>query len=457
MYADKLPPHDIQAEEAVVASILIDPEAILKVMPILRPEDFYGAKPRTVYEACLAVFRRGEPIDQISVTNELASRKKLEDVGGAGYLAFLIASLPTSVHAEYYANTVARLALYRELIKAGFGIASLGYEASPDTGTALAKAENLLFSVGRHRSPHKRMASIRGIVDEFLEGRRANEPIALTGWPSIDAILGGLRRGDLIVVAARPGVGKSAFVANIALRNAKDGRVVAIFSLEMGREQLLTRFIAAEAGINSRLIDMRLYSENDEQRIVQALGTLSDLKIVIYDDALLTPRELWAECKRCQVRQGLELLVVDYLQLMRGDRRYETRVQEITDISRFLKTIAVDLNIPVIAVSQLSRAVEMRQSHRPILSDLRESGSIEQDADIVMFLYREDMYVSKAEWERQNPGKPYPKNVVEVIIAKHRHGPLGSAYLYFVPTTLTFLDKPLEEANEQATMHTLPE
>lgn len=441
MFAEKLPPHDLQAEEAVVGSLLLDPDALTKVAPLLRPEDFYGGKTRAIYEACLALAGRGEAINQVTVANELGRTGRLEEIGGNGYLAFVIASTPTSVHAEYYARIVARLATYRALIKAGLDIAGLGYEAPPDTEAALSRAEDLLFRIRTGR-PLRGMLHLREVLDRFLEEgtslatpralERATAPLA-TGYTDLDQLLGGLQRSDLIILAARPSLGKSALALNIALHNAKNlGAIVAIFSLEMSADQVALRLLASEASVDGHRLRLRLYTEAEERRILDAIGRLSDLPIYIDDTPQPTVRDIWAKAKRLQVERGIDLAIVDYLQLAQASNgRSENRVQEISEISRALKALARDLNIPVIAVSQLSRAVEVRPSHRPQLSDLRESGSIEQDADVVLFIYREDVYVTEEEWERRNPGTPYPRNIGEVIVAKHRHGPVGSVHLYF--------------------------
>ncbi|MCS7207142.1 MAG: replicative DNA helicase [Dehalococcoidia bacterium] len=456
MFTEKLPPHDLQAEEAVIGSILIDPDTLLKVAPLLRPEDFYGGKPRAVYEACLALSQRGEAVNQVTVAHELARMGKLEDIGGNGYLATIIASTPTSVHAEHYARIVSRLSTYRALIKAGLDIASLGYEAPPDTDTALSRAEDLIFRIRTGR-PLRGLLHLRQLLDRFLEestavavprpSERGAGPLA-TGFSGLDHILGGLQRSDLIILAARPSLGKSALALNIALHNAKHlGATVAIFSLEMSADQVALRLLAAEAGVDGHRLRLRLYTEAEERRLLDAIGRLSDLPIYIDDTPQPTVRAIWAKAKRLQLERGLDLAIVDYLQLAQaGNGRAENRVQEISEISRSLKALARDLNIPVIAVSQLSRAVEVRPSHRPQLSDLRESGSIEQDADVVLFIYREDLYITKEEWERRHPGVPYPKNIGEVIVAKHRHGPIGSVHLYFNDRYARFEEPPTPPA-----------
>lgn len=441
MFTEKLPPHDLQAEEAVIGSILIDPDTLVQVSTVVHPEDFYGGKTRAVYEACLALAQRGEAVNQVTVANELARTGKLEEIGGNGYLASVIASTPTSVHAEHYARIVARLATYRSLIKAGLDIASLGYEAPPDTDVALSRAEDLIFRI-RSGRPLRGMLHLRQLLDRFLEEgatlttprplERAAGPLE-TGYSALDQILGGLQRSDLIILAARPSLGKSALALNIALHNAKNlGATVAIFSLEMSADQVALRLLSSEASVDGHRLRLRLYTEAEERRILDAIGRLSDLPIYIDDTPQPTVRDIWAKAKRLHLERGLDLAIVDYLQLAQaGNGRSENRVQEISDISRSLKALARDLNIPVIAVSQLSRAVEVRPSHRPQLSDLRESGSIEQDADVVLFIYREDLYITEEEWERRNPGVPYPRNIGEVIVAKHRHGPVGSVHLFF--------------------------
>lgn len=452
MYAEKLPPHDTEAEEAVIGSLLIDGEAIMKVVHLLRPEDFYTEKNRFCYEACLALFQRGEAINQVTVAHQLALQNRLEEVGGAAYLSHLVSIVPTPLHIEHYARIVSRTATMRRLIQAAGEIAALGYEGAVDVQAALNRAEDILFRV-RARQPSRDFVSLREVLDQYLEEKATViEPLErkgaaiLTGFQPLDELLGGLQRSDMIVLAARPSLGKSSLALNVAVNAAKGGAVVGIFSLEMSREQLALRMLASEAGVDGHRLRLGLYTEAEEQRIMDAIGVLSELPIYIDDTPLLGIVELRSKARRLRLERNADLFIVDYLQLMQSDGRSENRVQEISEISRSLKGVARDLNVPLLAVSQLSRAVELRPSHRPQLSDLRESGSIEQDADVVLFIYRDDVYYTQEEWEHRFPDKPYPKNIAEIIVAKHRHGPVGTLNLLFKDRLARFENVPAQGA-----------
>jgi len=451
VYQERLQPHDIEAEEAIIGSLLIDGEALLKVIHILKPRDFYRERNSYCYEACVSLFQRREAINQVTVTHELNLQNRLDAVGGAAYLSHLISTVPTSLYSEHYANIVSRTATMRRLIEAASEISSIGYDGTADEDAALNKAENVLFNVRRGQTTRE-FVSIREVLDQFLEDRasisepfgNANAPI-ITGFDSLDDLLGGLQPADLVILAARPSVGKSTLAVNLALNAAKDGAGIGIFSLEMSREQLAMRILASETSVDSHRLRLGLYTEAEEQRIIDEVGSLSELSIYIDDTPVQSVVEMRSKARRLHLEHSLELLVIDYLQLMHGDGRNNNRVQEISEISRSLKALARDLNIPVLAVSQLSRAVEMRPSHRPQLSDLRESGSIEQDADVVMFIYREDLYSTEEEWLQRFPdGRPYPRNIAEIIVSKHRHGPVGTIKLIFRDSLVRFEPAPLE-------------
>ena len=434
---ERLPPHDELAEESVLGSLLIDGVAIVQVAQFLQAPDFYRERNRWIYEACLALFQRNEPINQVAVAHELATQDRLETIGGAGFLSNLVATVPTSVHVEHYGRIVSRTATMRNLIGAATEIAALGYEQDADTDAILRRAEDLLFGIRTGREV-RGFVSIREILDKYMEDtavvaaplERGTAPIQ-TGFADIDTLLGGLQRSDLIILAARPSVGKSTLALNIARNAAGRGAVVAIFSLEMSREQVVLRMLAGEAGVDSHRLRLGLHSREDEQKITDAIGALSDLSMYIDDSPLQTIVEIRSNAQRLHMERGIDLLIVDYMQLMQGVGRQNNRVQEISDISRALKGLARDLNAPLLAVSQLSRAPEHRASHRPQLSDLRDSGSIEQDADVVAFIYRDDMILTEAEWERTYGDRKYPKNVAEIIVAKHRNGPVDTLNLYF--------------------------
>ncbi len=437
MYAEKLPPHDPDAEEAVVGSLLIDGEAINRVAALVKPEDFYRERNRWCYEACNSLYHRGEAIDQISVARELSLKERLEEVGGPSYLSHLIAAVPTSVHAEHFAQIVNRTATMRRLIQAAGDIAAIGYADAPDTEQALQQAEDLLFRV-RNTHVTRDFVTIREVLDQYLEETSGLEPMDRgvapipTGFIDIDNALGRLQRGDLFILAARPALGKSTLAMNVARNAAGQGAVVGVFSLEMSREQLALRLLSAEAEVDSHLLRLGLLGEAAMNRVMTGVGALSDLAIYMDDSPAQTVLEMRSKLRRLHTDRSVDLVIVDYLQLIAGrENRGENRVQELSEITRQLKAIARDLNVPVIAISQLSRAIEQRPDHHPQLSDLRESGSIEQDADVVAFIHREDKYLTPEQWEQRHPTDPYPENLVQLVIAKNRHGPTRAVHLYF--------------------------
>ena len=442
MYAERLPPHDIDAEESVIGSVLIDGEALTKITGSVKPGDFYSQKNRWCYEASLTLFERDEAINQVSVAHELSLRDQLEGVGGTAYLTHLVLSVPTSVHIEHYAQIVHRTSIMRQIIQVGGDIAAIGYEGGPDPDGALRKAEELLFSVRSGRGSRDFM-HIREILDTYMEesaailgpDARHLAPVP-TGFSDLDKLLGGgLQRSDMVVLAARPSLGKSTLAFNLARHTAGQGIIVGIFSMEMGREAIALRLLASEASLDMNRLRMGLVSEAEERRLLDAIGMLSDLPVYIDDSPIQGIVEMRSKARRLQAERGLDFLIVDYLQLVvgSGSGRMDNRAQEMGEISRSLKGLARDLDVPVLACSQLSRAIEQRQSHRPLLSDLRESGSIEQDADVVAFIHREDVYSTREEWEKKNPSgdPPYPQNIAELLVLKHRNGPLGNVPLYF--------------------------
>ena len=433
----RLPPHDLDAEEAVLGSILIDPEAIFKVVTFLKAEDFYREKNRWTYECCLQLYDRKEAINQITVAHELARREQLEAAGGAAYLSHLVAQVPTSVHVEYYSNIVRRLSMMRRLIAASNQIAAIGYEAPPDADDALDRAEGILFRL-RHGQSLRDFVHIREVLDRYFEesslgpGQEGFLPHVPTGFADLDKILVGLQRSDMIVLAARPSLGKTSLALNIARNAALDhGARVALFSLEMSKMELAYRFLSCESGIDSQKIRLDQLSQRQREDIMETMGTLSEAPIYIDDSPFLRDSDMRSKARRLQSEKGVDLIILDYMQLMRSSRYTDNRVQEMSDISHSMKELARELEVPVLAVSQLSRAVEARHPHTPMLSDLRESGSIEQDADVVLFIYREDVYFKEEDWGEKFPDKPYPKSIAEIIVAKHRNGPVGRAHLFF--------------------------
>lgn len=448
---ERLPPHDIEAEEAVLASLMVDPDAMLAVQGIVKPVDFFREKNGWVYDACVSLWNRDEVINQITVAHELASRDQLEEVGGQVFLADIIRRLPTSIGAEFYARIVKRDAMYRGLIHAATGILQMAYEAPADIDSVFSKSETLLQKL-RGGENFRDFVHIRQLLDAFLdqdpdEIERIELSAIRTGFSDLDTLLSGLKRSDLVIVGARPSVGKSSFALGIARNAAIEQRAnVAFFSLEMSSEQLATRLLSAEARVESTRLRMGQNTEMEERRVVAAAARLSEANIWFDDTAMLTVAELRAKARRLagEAKQ-LDLIVLDYLQLMQGENAggRENRVQEISYISRTLKGLARELDVPIIALAQLSRAIENRHPRTPQLSDLRDSGSIEQDADIVMFLSREDMYVTPEQWEQQHPDLPaatYPKGVAQVSVAKHRNGPTGMVDLRFREQFATFQD-----------------
>ncbi len=438
MLPDRIPPHDEAAEEAVLGSILVDGDVIGRLAPVVKPEDFYRERNRWTYQACLSLFQRGVPIDQISVAHELADQGHLDPAGGPAFLSHLIATVPTSVYAEHYAGIVGRTSTLRSLIRAASEIASLGYGHDADVDETLRQAEDLLFRIRSGRETRD-FVPLREVLDRYLEDSAAahtpgdtNKGPVQSGFLDLDRLMGGLQRSDLFILAARPSLGKSTLAMNIVRNAAEHGAICGVFSLEMSRDQLALRMLSSEAEVDSHRLRLNLMTERESHRVIDSVGALSDLPIYIDDTPLQTIVELRSKARRLSLERGLDLLVVDYIQLIQGNNtRNPNRVQEMTEISRSLKGLARDLNVPLLALSQLSRAVEQRPGHRPQLSDLRDSGSIEQDADVVAFIYRDDATYSEEEWERNNPSQPYPKNIAEIIIAKHRNGPLGALNLFF--------------------------
>ena len=438
MYTDRLLPHDPDAEESVIGSLLIDPESLNRVSSFLYPMDFYVSKNRWCYEGVLSLFERDESVNQVTLAHELSLQGRLEDAGGGEYLGHLVATVPTSVHIEQYARIVRQCSVMRQLIAAAGDIAKLGYEGTTDVESTMSTAEEMLFNVRTGRESRD-FRHIREVLDVYMEesaavhvpGDHHLAPVA-TGFEQIDQLFGGgMQRSDMLVIAARPSLGKSTLAVNIARNAATSGQTVGVFSLEMSSEQIALRLLASEANVNSHFLRIGHLSESEYRRVLDAIGALSDLPIFIDDTPIQGIVEMRGKARRLQAERGLDLLIVDYLQLIANSGRSDNRVQEMGEISRSMKGMARDLDIPVLSCSQLSRAIEQRPSHRPMLSDLRESGSIEQDADIVAFIYREDRYTTREEWESRNPTEQYPENRAELIVAKHRNGPVGSIPLHF--------------------------
>lgn len=433
---EPLPPHNTEAEESVLGSLMIDPEGIETVASFLPFGDFYHPRNRDIYAAMMRLFDRRQPTDFVMVCDELDRSDQLDAVGGAAYVSRLLTVVPTSIHLEHYARVVQRTAVMRRLIAAAGRIAAIGYEDEPDVRTALERAEQELFRVTQLRVGRDFM-HIREVLAEYLEqiqfaagDQAASKAGVPTGFIDLDRLLGGFQRSDLIVLAARPSLGKTALALNIA-RNCgvRFNQTTAIFSVEMSRWQIAQRFLSTESGVDSARIREGRLSETDLRRLGEGLDVLSAAPIYIDDTPSLGIGELRAKARRLHSEHPLDLIVVDYLQLVGGSGP-ENRVQEISEISRSLKALARELNVPVLALSQLSRAVESRSPHIPMLSDLRDSGSIEQDSDVVIFIYREDVYDRESE----------RKGITDLYIAKHRNGPTGMISLLFMERSTKFVD-----------------
>ena len=448
MISENSPPHDVEAEKAVLGSLLIDNEGIFKIANFLRPDDFFTPENQWVYDACFSLYQRNEGINQITVAHELAQKGRLEEAGGAAYLSHLVSMVPTSLHSEYYGQIVSRLAVMRRLISAGSQITALGYEADSEVEIALNKAEDILFKT-RQRQSRQDFVPIRQVLSQYFEEagpaqpREEAIPHVLTYFAAIDDMLGGLQRSDLIVLGARPSAGKTTLALNIA-RNASVNQkaCVAMFSLEMSRQAVVQRLLANEANVDSRSVRSGTYTEKQERRIMQASGVLSEAPIYIDDSPQMRVVEMRGKAQRLHRERTVDLVIVDYLQLIQGESRREGRVQELSEITRSLKALAREIDAPVLAVSQLSRAIEWRTSHKPQLSDLRDSGSIEQDADVVLFISRDAMYFTKDEWEKTHDMgiEPYEEDKADIIIAKHRNGPTGEVKLRFDSKIARFED-----------------
>ncbi len=433
-------PQDIEAEEAVNGSLLIDPDAILKVAGNLKAEDFFSETNRWIYQACITLYQRNNAINQVTVAHELLHQNKFEQASGSSYLSHLISVVPTSLHIEYYAQIVSRMAVMRRLISAADHISTIGYNAGSDVDMSLSKAEDLLFQV-RTGQDFREFSSIRDLLDKYFdekgvptEPQDAHAGRILSGYTRLDALLGGFHKSDLIILASRPSLGKTSLALNIARNVAvNQGACVAIFSLEMSKESVTERFLSSESGVDSHYIRLRRFTENDEVKIMEASGLLSETAIYIDDSPQIQAIDIRSKAKRLQFEHKIDLVIIDYIQLISGGGRNENRVQELAKITRSLKIMARELDVPVLALSQLSRAVEWRPGQKPQLSDLRESGTIEQDADIVCFIYREDKTISEEDWDKAHvlDGKIYPRDIAEIMISKHRNGPLGEVKLHF--------------------------
>lgn len=432
-----IPPHSLEAEQSVLGSMIIDKVAINTAVEIIRPGDFYKEANGEIYDAIINLFNKSEPVDLITLSEELKRRGTLESIGGFSYLANLSGGVATSANTEYYCKIVEEKSILRKLISSSNEIIGHAYEDAEDVSVIIEKAEKNIFDItqGAHKQGFAPINEV--LLDSFakIEEMAANKgglTGLTTGFIDLDNKLSGLQKSDLFLLAARPSMGKTALGINMVTNAALEaGAKAAIFSLEMSKEQLVQRMISSTAHVDLQKIISGDLSEDEWLQIINSMGPLSQAQVYIDDTAGISLMEMKAKCRRLKVEKGLDLILIDYLQLMQMEGKQESRQQEISAISRGLKALAKEMDCPVVALSQLSRAPELRADHRPILSDLRESGAIEQDADVVMFLYRDDYYDEDSD----------KKNIGEAIIAKHRNGPTGTVELVFKREFTKFLNK----------------
>ncbi|WNQ11482.1 replicative DNA helicase [Paenibacillus aurantius] len=433
---ERVPPQNTEAELAVLGAILLDSEALVTAMERVSSDDFYREAHRHIYESMIELAEANEPVDLITLTAKLQDKQLLESVGGVSFLSELANAVPTAANIDYYAQIVEEKSMLRRLIRAATTIVSNGYASAEDVGGLLSEAEQRILEISNRRSGSGFVA-IRDVLMEvferveFLFQNKGGATGVASGFRDLDKMTSGFQRSDLIIVAARPSVGKTAFALNIAQNvGVRERETVAIFSLEMGASQLVQRMICAEANVDAGRLRTGFLEGDDWEKLTMAIGSLSEANIYIDDSPSVTVADIRAKCRRLKKEKGLGMILIDYLQLIHGRGKGDNRQQEVSEISRTLKQIARELEVPVIALSQLSRGVEQRQDKRPMMSDLRESGSIEQDADIVAFLYRDDYYDKESE----------KKNIIEIIIAKQRNGPVGTVELAFLKNYNKFVN-----------------
>lgn len=434
--APQIVPHSKEAEEAVIGSVLINPDAYYDVIEFLQADDFYIHRHRWIFEAFTRLNESRTPIDILTVTEELDQMGYLGEIGGAAYLASLINNVPTSLHASAYGHLVEETAIRRRLLDAANNIAKAAYQEDVTIETSIDTAEKAVFGVSERRLSSD-LQPIQKVLGDYYDrvGDLANRDEDTYGVPTnfrdLDRLLGGLQPSDLLIIAGRPGQGKTSFMLSIAKNAARISKKhIAIFSMEMSNEQLVQRLISQETGIDAQRLRLGKLKENEWDLFAEAVESLGKTHIFLDDTPSITPTQMRAKCRRLHLEHRLDFVIVDYLQLMSGDYRSDNRVQEVSYISRNLKQMARELNVPVLAAAQLSRAVEQRADKRPVLSDLRESGSLEQDADIVMFIYRED----------KDKDDTVLKNVAEILVSKHRNGPTGNVQLVFREHLAQFVD-----------------
>ncbi|MFB5663499.1 replicative DNA helicase [Alteribacillus sp. HJP-4] len=447
VFTDRTPPQNIEAEQAVLGAIFLEAESLITASERLAPEDFYRAAHQRIYRVMLELGEKGSPVDLVTVTSSLQTHQWLEEIGGITYLNDLAGSVPTAANVDYYSRSVQEKSLLRRLIRAATDIASEGYAAEEEVEDILNDAEKSILEVAQQRSSQA-FVSIKDVLIEtydnieMLQSRENDVTGISSGFAELDRMTAGFQRSDLIIVAARPSMGKTAFALNIAQNVAtKTAENVAIFSLEMGATQLVQRMLCAEGNIDATRMRTGALEEEDWEKLTMAMGSLSGAGIYIDDSPGIKVNDIRAKCRRLKQERGIGMILIDYLQLIQGSSKGgESRQQEVSEISRSLKGLARELDVPVIALSQLSRGVESRQDKRPMMSDLRESGSIEQDADIVSFLYREDYYEQEAE----------NQNIIEIILAKQRNGPVGTVELAFIKEYNKFVNLDRRHDESQA-------
>lgn len=438
IYFDRVPPQNLEAEQAVLGAILLQAEALITAMERVSTEDFYDKSHQLIYESMIQLSEDNQPIDLITLTSLMQDKGQLEDIGGVSYLAKLAQAVPTAANVDYYAQIIEEKSMLRRLIRTATTIVSEGYAGGEDVSGMLSDAERKILEISNRRSSSGFIA-IRDVLMEVFDKvetlyqNKGNTTGIPSGFVDLDKMTSGFQRNDLIIVAARPSVGKTAFALNIAQNVAvRANETVAIFSLEMSAAQLVQRMICAEANLDANVMrNGEFKGDDDWSKLTMGIAALSEAEIYIDDTPGITVADIRAKCRRLKKEKGLGMIVIDYLQLIQGrGKSGENRQQEVSEISRTLKQIARELDVPVIALSQLSRGVEQRQDKRPMMSDLRESGSIEQDADIVAFLYRDDYYNQETE----------KKNIIEIIIAKQRNGPVGTVELVFLKNFNKFVN-----------------
>lgn len=432
---DRIPPQNIDAEQSVLGAILLDREAVYKAMRVLQPSDFYRESHRTIYETMLWLNEAGSPVDLITLSDQLRQQGDLEKVGGVAAIATLAELVPTAANVEYYARIVEEKSLLRTLINLSTRIAGMGYEERDEPEKLIAEAEQMIMELGNRRT-NQAFFTIKEIFLqtfphlEFLYNNRGGVTGVPTSFGDLDQICSGFQPSDFIILAGRPSMGKTSLGLCIGYNAAMKHDVpVAVFSLEMSKEQLVQRILCAEAKVDQQRLRNGTLDEEDWLKLHETAGKLAKAPIYIDDAPGISIRQLRAKARQLKAEKGLGLIVIDYLQMLQGSRRSENRQQEISEISRSLKGLAKELQIPVLALAQLSRSVEQRPNKRPVMSDLRESGSLEQDADLVMFIYRDEYYNPESE----------KKGIAEIIISKHRNGPVGSVELVFLKEYTKFV------------------